>query len=97
MIAPLTAAEMKQMMEGVVLRGTGRKAILDGYSAAGKTGTAQKFDPATGKYSHTKFVASFAGFAPVNNPAIVVAVILDSPMAQHVYLQEGGWVGGAGV
>jgi len=90
-IAPLTAAEMKQMMEGVVLRGTGRNANLEGYSAAGKTGTAQKFDPATGKYSHTKFMASFAGFAPVNNPAIVVAVILDSPIAAHVYLQEGGW------
>jgi cell division protein FtsI/penicillin-binding protein 2 len=91
-IAPLTAAEMKQMMEGVVLHGTGRKAILDGYSAAGKTGTAQKFDVATGTYSHTKFVASFAGFAPVNNPAIAVAVILDTPVEQHVYLQEGGWV-----
>jgi len=82
---------MKQMMEGVVLHGTGRNAKLDGYSTAGKTGTAQKFDPFTGKYSHTKFVASFAGFAPVNNPALVVAVILDSPIAQHVYLQEGGW------
>jgi cell division protein FtsI (penicillin-binding protein 3) len=91
-IAPLTAAEMKQMMEGVVLHGTGRKAILDGYSAAGKTGTAQKFDAATGMYSHTKFVSSFAGFAPVNNPAIMVAVILDSPVAPHIYQQEGGWV-----
>ncbi len=90
-IAPLTAAEMKQMMADVVLHGTGRNANLDGYSAAGKTGTAQKFDPMKGTYSHTKFVASFAGFAPVNNPAIVVAVILDSPVAQHVYLQEGGW------
>lgn len=91
-IAPLTAAEMKQMMEGVILRGTGRLANLDGYSAAGKTGTAQKFDPATGSYSHTKFVSSFAGFAPVNNPSVVVAVILDSPIAKHIYLQEGGWV-----
>ncbi|HEY1272648.1 MAG TPA: penicillin-binding transpeptidase domain-containing protein, partial [Terriglobales bacterium] len=90
-IAPLTAAQMKQMMEGVVLHGTGRNANLDGYSVAGKTGTAQKFDPSTGKYSHTKFMASFAGFAPVNSPAIAVAVILDSPVAEHVYLQEGGW------
>jgi cell division protein FtsI (penicillin-binding protein 3) len=90
-VSPLTAGEMRQMMEGVVLHGTGRNANLDGYSVAGKTGTAQKFDPMTGKYSHTKFVASFAGFAPVNNPAVVVAVILDSPIAQHVYLQEGGW------
>ena len=47
-ISPLTAAQMKHMMEGVVLRGTGKKAILDGYSSAGKTGTAQKID-ASGK------------------------------------------------
>jgi cell division protein FtsI/penicillin-binding protein 2 len=77
-ISPLTAAEMKQMMEGVVLRGTGPKAILDGYSSAGKTGTAQKID-ASGRYSHRVHIASFAGFAPVNNPAITVLVVLDAP------------------
>ena len=88
-IAPLTAAQMKQMMLGVVLRGTGRKAILEGYSAAGKTGTAQKVDPATGTYSRTKYIASFAGFAPVNNPAIAVVVVLDSPVNGH----HGGEVG----
>jgi cell division protein FtsI (penicillin-binding protein 3) len=89
-LSPLTAAQMKQMMQGVVLRGTGRKAILEGYSSAGKSGTAQKVDPATGTYSRTKYIASFAGFAPVNNPAITVAVILDSPMSGH----HGGVVGG---
>lgn len=88
-IAPLTAAEMKQMMQGVVLHGTGRKAILEGYSSAGKTGTAQKVDPATHAYSRTKYIASFAGFAPVNNPVITVAVILDSPVGGH----HGGEVG----
>src|SRR5437879_13527355 len=82
-ISPLTAAKMKEMMQGVVLHGTGRKAVLDGYSAAGKTGTAQKVDPATGVYSRTKYVASFAGFAPINNPAITVAVILDSAAGPH--------------
>lgn len=82
-IAPLTAAEMKQMMQGVVLRGTGRKAILAGYTSAGKTGTAQKVDPATHTYSRTKYIASFVGFAPVNTPAITVAVILDSPLGGH--------------
>lgn len=87
-ISPLTAAQMKQMMQGVVLEGTGVKAILEGYSSAGKTGTAQKVDPATGTYSRTKYVASFAGFAPVNNPAITVAVILDSPVGLH----QGGQV-----
>ncbi len=77
-ISPLTAAQMKQMMQGVVLHGTGKKAILEGYSSAGKTGTGQKVDPATRAYSQTKYVASFAGFAPINDPAITVAVILDS-------------------
>jgi cell division protein FtsI (penicillin-binding protein 3) len=77
-ISPLTAAEMKRMMEGVVLRGTGKKAILDGYTSAGKTGTSQKID-ASGRYSHRQHIASFAGFAPVNNPALTVLVVLDSP------------------
>jgi cell division protein FtsI (penicillin-binding protein 3) len=87
-ISPMTAAQMKQMMQGVVLRGTGKKAILEGYSSAGKTGTAQKVDPATHTYSHTKYVGSFAGFAPVNDPAITVAVILDSAVGLH----QGGQV-----
>src|SRR5437764_1913790 len=60
-LSPLTAAQMKQMMQGVVLHGTGKKAILEGYSSAGKTGTAQKVDPATGTYSRTKYIAAFAG------------------------------------
>jgi cell division protein FtsI/penicillin-binding protein 2 len=82
-ISSYTAAEMRAMMQKVVLEGTGRKAILEGYSAAGKTGTAQKVDPATGAYSKTKYVGSFAGFAPVNNPQVVVAVILDSAVGLH--------------
>ena len=82
-VSPMTAAQMKQMMQGVVLHGTGTKAILEGYSSAGKTGTAQKVDPGTHGYSRTNYVASFAGFAPVNNPAIAVAVILDSAKGLH--------------
>ena len=61
-VSPMTAAQMKKMMEGVVLFGTARRAILNGYTVAGKTGTAQKVDPATGAYSKTKYVASFIGF-----------------------------------
>lgn len=80
-ITPLTSARMRKMMEGIVLNGTGRTAALNGYSAAGKTGTAQKIDPVTHTYSHTKHVASFAGFAPVNDPAVSIAVIIDSPTA----------------
>jgi len=87
-ISPLTAVQMKQMLQGVVLHGTGRKAILEGYSSAGKTGTAQKFDPAIGKYSHSKYYASFAGFAPINNPQIAVVVVLDSAVGLH----QGGQV-----
>jgi cell division protein FtsI (penicillin-binding protein 3) len=87
-ISPLTAAEMRQMLQGVVLHGTGRKAILEGYSSAGKTGTGQKVDPATGAYSKTKYVASFAGFAPINDPQLAVVVILDSAVGLH----QGGQV-----
>jgi cell division protein FtsI (penicillin-binding protein 3) len=87
-ISSLTAAQMRQMLQGVVLHGTGRKAILEGYSSAGKTGTAQKVDPATGAYSKTKYVASFAGFAPINDPQIAVVVILDSAVGLH----QGGQV-----
>jgi cell division protein FtsI (penicillin-binding protein 3) len=87
-ISSLTAAQMRQMLQGVVLHGTGRKALLEGYSSAGKTGTAQKVDPATGAYSKTKYVASFAGFAPINNPQIAVVVILDSAVGLH----QGGQV-----
>ena len=87
-LSSFTAAEMRQMMQGVVLHGTGKRALLIGYSSAGKTGTAQKVDPATHVYSHTKYVGSFAGFAPVNDPAITVAVILDSAVGLH----QGGQV-----
>jgi cell division protein FtsI (penicillin-binding protein 3) len=87
-ISSLTAAEMRQMLQGVVLHGTGRKAILEGYSSAGKTGTGQEVDPRTHTYSKTKYNASFAGFAPINDPKISVAVILDSPVGLH----QGGQV-----
>ena len=78
-ISTLAAAQMRKMMEGVVLFGTGKSAQLDGYSSGGKTGTAQKIDPVTHTYSKTMHVASFAGFAPINSPVISVAVVLDSP------------------
>ena len=82
-ISTLAAAEMRKMMEGVVLFGTGKQAQLDGYSSGGKTGTAQKIDPATHTYSKTMHIASFAGFAPVNNPVIAVAVVIDSPKGAY--------------
>jgi cell division protein FtsI (penicillin-binding protein 3) len=87
-ISSYTAAEVRSMMQKVVLEGTARRASLDGYTVGGKTGTGQKIDPATGAYSKTKYNATFAGFAPLNNPQIVVAVILDSPVGPH----QGGQV-----
>jgi cell division protein FtsI (penicillin-binding protein 3) len=78
-ITELTSAQMRKMMEGVVLYGTGKPAQLNGYSSGGKTGTAQKVDPQTHLYSKTMHIASFAGIAPVNNPAIAVAVVIDNP------------------
>jgi cell division protein FtsI (penicillin-binding protein 3) len=87
-IRPETAATLRRLMEGVVLNGTGPLARLDGWSAAGKTGSAQKIDPATGRYSPTQLIASFTGFAPTSNPAITILVSLDSPVGLH----EGGQV-----
>jgi cell division protein FtsI (penicillin-binding protein 3) len=78
-ISTMAAAQMRKMMEGVVLYGTGKPAQLNGYSAGGKTGTAQKIDPATHRYSKTMHVASFVGIAPVNNPVIAMAVVIDTP------------------
>src|SRR5262249_36526580 len=82
-VSPLTALELKRMLEDTVLFGTGRKAILDGYTSAGKTGTAQKIDPVTHMYSKWKHIASFAGFAPVSHPDLTVYVTLDSPVGIH--------------
>ncbi len=81
---PRTAATLRGMMEDVILDGTGKDfAQLDGYTAGGKTGTAQKIDPATGRYSRTQYMASFAGFAPVNDPVVTILVVLDSPVGDH--------------
>ncbi len=78
-ISKETASTLRGMLEGVTLKGTAKKAQLDGYTAAGKTGTAQKIDAKTKTYSKTKFVASFVGFAPVNNPAVVIIIVIDEP------------------
>jgi cell division protein FtsI (penicillin-binding protein 3) len=84
-LSELSAAEMRKMMEGVVLYGTGKSAQLNGFSSGGKTGTAQKVDPRTHLYSKTMHIASFAGIAPVNNPVIAVAVVIDTPKGGSYY------------
>jgi len=87
-IKPETAFKLRQMMEGVVLRGTGRKtAVLRGYSSAGKTGSAQIYDFDLKQYTH-HYNASFMGFAPVTNPAIVVVVTV-----HHTPSGSGGFGG----
>ena len=78
-IRPETAATLRRLMEGVIIHGTGKNARLDGWTAAGKTGTAQKIDPATRRYSKRDVIASFTGFAPINNPAVTILVSIDSP------------------
>lgn len=78
-----TAIALRGMLEGVTLNGTAKKAQLDGYSAAGKTGTAQKIDPRTRTYSRTKFIGSFVGFAPVSNPQVVIIVVIDEPAGAY--------------
>ena len=82
-ISAETAFALRGMLEGVTLNGTAKQAQLDGYSAAGKTGTAQKIDPKTKTYSATKFVGSFVGFAPVSNPQVVIIVVIDEPAGAY--------------
>src|SRR6185369_16486443 len=88
-ISAETAAKLQDMLEGVVTEGTAKSGRLEGYTAAGKTGTAQKVDPQTGRYSATKYIASFAGFAPATNPVISMIEMLDEPVGAH----HGGEVG----
>jgi cell division protein FtsI (penicillin-binding protein 3) len=76
-----TAEKLREMLEDVVTDGTAKASQLEGYRAAGKTGTAQKVDPATGRY--TKYVASFAGFAPLSNPRVAMVVVIDEPKGQY--------------
>jgi cell division protein FtsI (penicillin-binding protein 3) len=82
-ISERTAAQLRHMLEGVVeAGGTGAGAAIDGYSLAGKTGTAQKVDPETGTYSKTRYIASFVGFAPARDPKLLVTVMVDEPKGE---------------
>lgn len=70
---------VENVMTEVIKRGTGKKARLDDYTVFGKTGTAQKRDPQTGKYSNRLHVSSFVGGAPAANPRVLVLVMVDEP------------------
>jgi cell division protein FtsI (penicillin-binding protein 3) len=82
-MTPTTAGQVRVMLEDVVTDGTAKASQLEGYRAAGKTGTAQKIDPATKTYSPTKHIASFAGFAPVSDPKFTIVVVVDEPKGQY--------------
>lgn len=88
-LKPTTVAQLKRAMTTVVSSGTGRTSRLNGYSSAGKTGTAQKI--INGVYSKEKYVASFVGFAPVTDPAIITLVVINEPTKG---LPWGGYVAG---
>lgn len=77
-ISKETSLQVRSVLEGVVSHGTGKKAIVPGFRAAGKTGTAQKILP-NGTYSHDQFIASFIGFVPYDEPKVVIAVSIDEP------------------
>ncbi|MEM7008868.1 MAG: penicillin-binding transpeptidase domain-containing protein [Thermodesulfobacteriota bacterium] len=74
-----TADLMKQMLQNVVENGTGKKAKIPGFSVAGKTGTAQIPDPKSGGYHPDRYIASFVGFTPVEDPKLVMAVVVEAP------------------
>ena len=84
-ITPDTAAELTTIMEQVVQRGTGKTARMDadGYTVAGKTGTAHKVE--NGHYSPVDYNASFVGFVPSRKPAVAIIVVLDSPHGPNGY------------
>ncbi|MGB7202888.1 MAG: penicillin-binding protein 2 [Pyrinomonadaceae bacterium] len=87
-VAAETARDLRTMLRQVVLTGTGKLAQLNAYTSAGKTGTAWKFDAKTKTINSEKYVSSFIGMAPAENPEIVVAVVIDEP-------RGGGRDGGA--
>ncbi len=79
-ISTQTAHEVRKMLEGVLAPGgTASEVKIPGYELAGKTGTANKIDPATGEYSEERYVASFVGMAPASNPRLLVAVVVNEP------------------
>ncbi len=84
-----TARDLRTMLRQVVMTGTGRRAALNGYTAAGKTGTAWKFNAVSKSVDSSKYISSFIGMAPAEDPEIVVAVVMDEPKAGA---RDGGMV-----
>jgi cell division protein FtsI (penicillin-binding protein 3) len=82
-LSPKTSEAMRRMLATVVEEdGTGKSARVQGFRVGGKTGTAQKVEPGTGRYSSTKRISSFIGFLPVDDPQLLSLVVLDEPRGQ---------------
>jgi len=81
-ISQETARAVTTILEGVVTEGTGGRAAINGFRVAGKTGTAQKIDPRTRAYSDSKFVSSFVGYVPADNPQLAMIVVIDEPQGE---------------
>lgn len=77
-VSRAVSQQMLSMLRGVVLEGTGTEAAIPGYTVAGKTGTAAKIDP-NGRYSTSRYVASFVGLVPAAKPRLVIMVMVDEP------------------
>lgn len=86
-VSEKAAREMVDILKLTVKDGTGKKAAVEGVEVGGKTGTSQKIDPVTKRYTHEKYISSFVGFAPADDPKICLAVIVDEP--------KGAYYGGA--
>ena len=83
-VSATTATQVSRMLEGVFESGgTAQAATIEGYTLAGKTGTAEKPDPETGGYSDSKFFSSFIGFAPARDPRLLVSVMVDEPKGAY--------------
>ena len=82
-ISEKTSRQMMEILKFVVENGTGKKAAIDGFEVAGKTGTAQKFITKTQSYSKTEFISSFIGYAPADNPRLAILVMIDNPKGRH--------------
>ena len=83
-VSSKNAWRLTRMMERIVEKGgTGVRAALKNYKVAGKTGTAQKADPAGGGYSDDRYITSFVGFVPAERPEILVLVVIDEPQKSH--------------
>jgi cell division protein FtsI (penicillin-binding protein 3) len=98
-IPPKVAREVARALERAVIEGTGPEAAITGFRVAGKTGTSQKVDPKTKKYSKENYVAIFVGFVPAEKPKLVIMIAVDEPkgdpygglVAGPVFREVGGW------